>query len=183
MLCTPAPHASAHPPAPTHRPLADFAAQANAAALQGDGGGVSRPEDAHRDRPDAVEEEITEVKRSLQQLHRLHEQEEASRGRRGRYARPLELERRRLHARLAVLEPASLLDEVSPPPRASAPLPSASAASASGVPTLHGLADRALDAAVGFVGEGLLPEGPRVPTPLEQHGRPCVVRRFVESDV
>ena len=96
-------------PAPTHRPLADFAAQANAEDLRGDGGGVARPEDAHRDRPDAVEEEIAEVKRSLQQLHRLHKQEEASRGRPGRYARPLELERRRLYARLAVLEPASLL--------------------------------------------------------------------------
>jgi len=82
-----------------------------------------------------------------------------------------------------VLEPASLLDEASPPPRASAPLPSASAASASGVPTLHGLADAAFDAAFGYVGEGLLPDGPRVPTPLEQHGHPCFVCRFVESDV
>ena len=54
---------------------------------------------------------------------------------------------------------------------------------ASGVPTLHALADAAFDAAFGFVGEGLLPDGPRVPTPLEQHGRPCFVCRFVESDV
>ena len=42
------------------------------------GGDHARPEDARRDRPDAVEEEIAEVKRSLQQLHRLHRQEEAS---------------------------------------------------------------------------------------------------------
>ena len=48
---------------------------------------------------------------------------------------------------------------------------------------VHGLADAAFDAAIGLTCEGLLPEGPGVLTPLEQHGRPCFVCRFVESDV
>ena len=82
-----------------------------------------------------------------------------------------------------VLEATSLLDEASSTPRASAPQPAASATSVSCVPRLHDLADGAFDAAIGLVCKGLLPEGPGVPTPLEQHGRPCFVCRFVESDV
>ena len=66
----------------------------------------------------------------------------------------------------------------SPLPRASAPLPSGSVASVSGVPTLHGLADVAVDTAIGLACEGLLPEGPGVPTPLEHHGYACSVCRW-----
>ena len=63
--------------------------------------------------------------------------------------------------------------------------PAASDASVSCVPWLLDLTDGAFDAAIGLVCKGLLPEGPGVPTPLdlEQHGRPCFVCRFVESDV
>ena len=63
--------------------------------------------------------------------------------------------------------------------------PAASDASVSCVPRLLDLTDGAFDAAIGLVCKGLLPEGPGVPTPLdlEQHGRPCFVCRFVESDV
>ena len=119
----------------------------------------------------------------LAALRGLHQQHLESRGGRGRYARPLELEKRRLQARLGVLEATSLLDEASSTPRASAPPPAASATSVSCVPRLHDLADGAFDAVIGLVRKGLLPEGPGVPTPLEQHGRPCFVCRFVESDV